>query len=142
MIEAATGAIADHVQSLGLGILGMRQRLRQFGGQLAIHTSHHGTEIIATVPLTSAPTGQRARGSVREMMMVNILLADDHAIMRRGLRGLLETHEDWQVCGEAGDGRQAVEWSVTTEAGDRGARCLHAGVTWARSRQANSCCRT
>jgi DNA-binding NarL/FixJ family response regulator len=45
--------------------------------------------------------------------MVNILLADDHAIMRRGLRGLLETHEDWQVCGEAGDGRQAVELSVT-----------------------------
>jgi DNA-binding NarL/FixJ family response regulator len=44
---------------------------------------------------------------------VNILLADDHAIMRRGLRGLLETHEDWQVCGEAGDGRQAVELSVT-----------------------------
>jgi DNA-binding NarL/FixJ family response regulator len=47
------------------------------------------------------------------MMMVSILLADDHAIMRRGLRGLLETHEDWQVCGEAGDGRQAVELSVT-----------------------------
>ena len=45
--------------------------------------------------------------------MVSILLADDHAIMRRGLRGLLETHEDWQVCGEAGDGRQAVELSVT-----------------------------
>jgi PAS domain S-box-containing protein len=62
MIEAATGAIADHVQSLGLGILGMRQRLRQFGGQLEIHTSHHGTEIIATVPLTSAPTGQPGQG--------------------------------------------------------------------------------
>ena len=62
MSDAATGAIADHVQSLGLGILGMRQRLRQFGGQLAIHTSHHGTEIIATVPLTSAPTGQPGQG--------------------------------------------------------------------------------
>jgi len=66
MIDAATGAIADHVQSLGLGILGMRQRLRQFGGQLEIQTSHHGTAIIATVPLTSAPPGSRARGSVRE----------------------------------------------------------------------------
>jgi signal transduction histidine kinase len=66
MLDAAIGAIADHVQSLGLGILGMRQRLRQFGGQLEIKTSHHGTEIIATVPLTSAPTGQRTRGSVRE----------------------------------------------------------------------------
>jgi two-component system NarL family sensor kinase len=62
MIDAATGASADHVQSLGLGILGMRQRLRQFGGQLEIQTSHHGTEIIATVPLTSAPTGQPGQG--------------------------------------------------------------------------------
>jgi DNA-binding NarL/FixJ family response regulator len=47
--------------------------------------------------------------------MVKILLADDHAIMRRGLRGLLETHADWQVCGEAGDGRQAVELAVTLQ---------------------------
>ena len=62
MIDGAIGAIADHVQSLGLGILGMRQRLRQFGGQLEIQTSHHGTEIIATVPLTSAPTGQPGQG--------------------------------------------------------------------------------
>jgi DNA-binding NarL/FixJ family response regulator len=45
--------------------------------------------------------------------MAKILLADDHAIMRRGLRSLLETHEDWQVCGEAGDGRRAVDLSVT-----------------------------
>lgn len=44
--------------------------------------------------------------------MIRILLADDHEVMRRGLRGLLETHEDWQVCGEAGNGRQAVEMAV------------------------------
>jgi PAS domain S-box-containing protein len=62
MSDAATGAIADHVQSLGLGILGMRQRLRQFGGQLEIKTSPQGTEIMATVPLTSAPTGQPGQG--------------------------------------------------------------------------------
>ena len=47
--------------------------------------------------------------------MIRILLADDHATMRRGLRGLLETHEGWQVCGEAGDGRQAVELAVKLE---------------------------
>jgi len=47
--------------------------------------------------------------------MIRILLADDHAVMRRGLRGLLETHAGWQVCGEAGDGRQAVEMAVKLE---------------------------
>jgi DNA-binding NarL/FixJ family response regulator len=44
--------------------------------------------------------------------MIQILLADDHAIMRRGLRGLLETHDGWHVCGEAGNGREAVGLAV------------------------------
>jgi DNA-binding NarL/FixJ family response regulator len=37
-----------------------------------------------------------------------ILIADDHKIVRERLRSLLETHSDWQVCGEARDGREAV----------------------------------
>jgi len=37
--------------------------------------------------------------------MLRILLADDHELTRSGLRYLLEKHEDWQVCGEASDGR-------------------------------------
>ena len=41
--------------------------------------------------------------------MVRILLADDHTVMRSGLRLLLERHEDFEVVGEASDGRQAVE---------------------------------
>ncbi len=41
--------------------------------------------------------------------MVRILLADDHTVMRAGLRLLLERHEDFEVVGEAADGRQAVE---------------------------------
>lgn len=40
---------------------------------------------------------------------LRILLADDHEIVRRGLRQLLEDHEGWTVCGEAVTGRQAVE---------------------------------
>src|SRR5262252_7754407 len=47
--------------------------------------------------------------------MIRILVADDHAIMRRGLRGLLETHADWQVCGEAENGRDAVEMTIRLE---------------------------
>ena len=41
--------------------------------------------------------------------MTRILLADDHDIIRRGLKELLETHAGWQVVGEASSGRQAVE---------------------------------
>ncbi len=42
-----------------------------------------------------------------------ILLVDDHEIVRRGLRALLEAHPGWEVCGEAGDGRAAVELART-----------------------------
>lgn len=41
--------------------------------------------------------------------MVRILLADDHAVMRHGLRTLLEQRQGWTVCGEATNGREAVE---------------------------------
>ena len=42
-------------------------------------------------------------------MPVRILIADDHEIFRRGLRSLLESHDEWEVCGEATDGQDAVE---------------------------------
>ncbi len=40
---------------------------------------------------------------------IRILLADDHEVVRRGLRALLEVQPGWEVCGEAADGRAAVE---------------------------------
>jgi two-component system response regulator NreC len=44
------------------------------------------------------------------MSRTRVLLADDHAILRSGLRLLLEREADLAVAGEAGDGRAAVEW--------------------------------
>jgi len=41
--------------------------------------------------------------------MLRILIADDHEVARQGIRALLENHPGWQVCGEAKDGREAVE---------------------------------
>jgi DNA-binding NarL/FixJ family response regulator len=38
-----------------------------------------------------------------------ILLADDHPVFRLGLCSLLGSHEGWEICGEATDGREAVE---------------------------------
>ncbi len=38
-----------------------------------------------------------------------ILIADDHEVVRRGIRALLEHRPGWEVCGEAGDGREAIE---------------------------------
>ena len=41
--------------------------------------------------------------------MLRILLADDHEIVRRGLKELLEDQTGWTVCAEAANGREAVE---------------------------------
>jgi DNA-binding NarL/FixJ family response regulator len=43
------------------------------------------------------------------MSVLRLLIADDHEIVRRGLCALLQSHAEWEVCAEAGDGREAVE---------------------------------
>ncbi len=42
-------------------------------------------------------------------MAFRILLADDHEVVRRGLCSLLRVQPEWEVCGEACDGREAVD---------------------------------
>jgi DNA-binding NarL/FixJ family response regulator len=47
--------------------------------------------------------------------MLRILLADDHDVLRRGLRHLIEEQPGWEVCAEAVDGREAVEMAKKTQ---------------------------
>lgn len=42
------------------------------------------------------------------MAHLRILLADDHTLVRQGLRKVLEEQTDWDVVAEAGDGREAI----------------------------------
>ncbi len=115
----------DGIASLGVGIPGMRERLRQLGGQLEVDFGRNGTRVLANVPLKQAeaeisvPESGPTEGSEQESKFDagtnspgdarrRILIADDHEVMRRGVRGLLESHEEWAVCGEAFEGREAV----------------------------------
>jgi len=41
--------------------------------------------------------------------MARILIADDHAMMRKGLRTVIEPHSGWEICGEATTGMEALE---------------------------------
>jgi DNA-binding NarL/FixJ family response regulator len=43
------------------------------------------------------------------MSRLHLLIVDDHEVVRRGLRVLIESHPGWEVCGEAVSGREAVE---------------------------------
>jgi len=47
------------------------------------------------------------------MLRITVLLADDHTVMRQGLRALLQTERDIEIVGEAESGRQAVRLAKT-----------------------------
>ena len=49
------------------------------------------------------------------MKPVRILVADDHALVRRGIRTLLENQPGWKVCAEASTGREAIEQAEQTK---------------------------
>lgn len=57
----------------------------------------------AATKLTSSRAGAQDKA-----MPLRILLADDHTVVRQGLRKVLEERPDWKVVAEAGDGREAV----------------------------------
>ena len=110
------GAVAP----LGVGIQGMRQRLRQLSGHLEIVSRPgKGTVVTAALPIRELSLAadeegvtpriaatEKARG---EKPTARILVADDHEMLRRGVRSMLENEPDLEICGEATDGIDAVE---------------------------------
>jgi len=47
--------------------------------------------------------------------MIRILIADDHDVVRSGLRHIIEAQPNWQVVAEAGDGKEAVQKALQTK---------------------------
>jgi PAS domain S-box-containing protein len=108
--------------TLGVGIPGMRERIRQLGGQLDVEFSNEGTRVYATLPREASAEEsaeqssqlfrdkENFQASPRQHPDVRkrILIADDHEVMRRGVRGLVESQEEWSVCGEAIEGNEAI----------------------------------
>ena len=54
-------------------------------------------------------TLEMVRAREARIKPVSILIADDHAVVRRGLRALLEAQPAWKVCEEASNGMEAVQ---------------------------------
>jgi CHASE1-domain containing sensor protein/CheY-like chemotaxis protein/anti-sigma regulatory factor (Ser/Thr protein kinase) len=105
-----------------LGLFSLQQRLEILGGSLEIETRRGGgTAIWLRAPMQSQfePTtgmmeqrhitreqdSSRLGGALRRLRVV---LADDHAIVREGLRNLLRDEADMDIVGEAADGEEAV----------------------------------
>ena len=61
-----------------------------------------------------------------------ILLADDHAVLRQGLRRIIEDHDGWRVVGEAANGRDAVTAAEALQTRRCHSRHCHAYPEWHR----------
>ena len=105
----------DHPGHFGLE--SMRSRAAEIGAQLSI-TSGPGR---GTVVRIEAPAeGQRApRWRLSRGDPIKVLVVDDHAVVRRGLRAFFESEPDLEVVGAADGGTQALELLEGLEAQGR-----------------------
>jgi len=116
-------------KGMGVGIPGLRERLHQLGGTLQICPQRVGMVLKAILPLDESERvlpdpspdlavespleAQSSAPSIVTPVHSNgrkrILVVDDHEVMRRGIRALLEIYPDLEICGEAGNGSEAVQ---------------------------------
>jgi CheY-like chemotaxis protein len=104
------------------GLFSVKERMEELGGWLRVESSPgRGTTVILGLPFTSAASTadisrQEAKSSPPAPSppapmgagVRRVLLVDDHAMVRQGLRALLDHYPDLFIIGEAADGREAV----------------------------------
>lgn len=105
------------------GLFSIRERLHALGGRFDIVSfPGKGTTAVLRVPLradtvvpkgslqaapASSPSPSRRRRS--DKSRIRVALVDDHAMVRQGLRSILDDADDLEVVGEAEDGQAAIE---------------------------------
>jgi CheY-like chemotaxis protein len=113
-LQTRTGG--DH-----FGLFSIQERMEAMGGSLQVEsTMGHGTRMTILLPLAhilestsvSSPAsieqGSMKRADATTSGGTRILLVDDHAMVRQGLRAILEDYSDMLVIGEAANGIEAV----------------------------------
>ena len=102
------------------GLLSIRERMELLGGECEVSSvPGSGTVAILRLPLASGsiqPQFPRAADTANtpapstqlSSRNINILLIDDHAMVRQGLRSILDAHDNLTVVGEGADGQDAV----------------------------------
>ena len=104
--DRGRGMPGGHVA--GTGIRGMRERATLVGAHLDDRTRVRRQRL-------PGQARSRARRPAMTPLKTRVLLADDHALVRRGLRMVLDAEPDLQVVAEAGDGAEAIERGLAPE---------------------------
>jgi PAS domain S-box-containing protein len=125
--------------STRFGLFSLKERMATMGGRVDIDSAvHRGTTVTLLLPYWPVLSGHefendskaepsndapchesipfRSRSAVgaqevasHEKRRIRVLLVDDHAMVRQGLRSVLESYPDIEVVGEAADGKQSIE---------------------------------
>ena len=120
---------AVHYQPSGehFGLFSIQERMEAMSGWCRIDSAvGQGTSVelgLAAMPSDAKPRAHVLRTARRmpEVMRLTepsrwrVLLVDDHAMVRQGLRSILETYPDLEVVAEASDGEGAVESAISHE---------------------------
>ena len=100
----------------GFGLTSMRQRATLLGGDLQVESAPgNGTRITVRIPYAGArppqpePQPETTAPQPESAPPIRVLLADDHAVARQGIRTMLEEAADIEVVAEAADGKEALE---------------------------------
>ena len=99
-------ALPATVRTMGLGT--MQDRARAIHAEFTIKTApHDGCEIHVFLP---------ARRGMSAASRIRVVIVDDHAVVRQGLRAFLELQDDIEVSGEAGSGADAARVAAESDA--------------------------
>ncbi|WNM59938.1 response regulator [Candidatus Nitrospira allomarina] len=109
------------------GLFSIRERMEALGGRFDFHSSlDQGTRARLLLPLEPVQDNHCSSEGTSTVMaavsdltksidLVRVLLVEDHAVVREGLRGVLETYPDIEVVAEAEDGEAAVAQAIAYE---------------------------
>ncbi|MBA3966616.1 MAG: PAS domain S-box protein [Nitrospirales bacterium] len=121
-------------QSMKFGLFSIRERMITLGGSFEIESQPaQGCTASLILPVSSVVedrstpqkdmdghdvdlamvekslTESKDHPNVNTKTQIRILVVDDHVMVREGLRKMLESHEDLELVGEAGDGEEAID---------------------------------
>jgi signal transduction histidine kinase len=97
------------------GLFCIKEHMEALGGSIHVHSRlGRGTSVTLVCPITTLKRNGPQDGALTSpnsgrSRSLRILLVDDHAMVRHGIRALLERHDDLLVVGEAWDGQHACE---------------------------------
>ncbi len=118
-------SLEANIASEHFGLFSIRERMAAMGGWLQIDSAAaRGTTITLGLPLgdtvksdpvsTAMTTRDRlhVESAPKASTVRRVLLVDDHAMVRQGLRTILDRYDDVTVIGEAGNGTEAVSMAT------------------------------